>query len=70
MKSGWDALTRADPPLLTAKPVNPLTGSSRVAPAPGPDVGWVDSGGAPLRLSVPGNWILTYPQLADDAAPY
>lgn len=70
LKEGWNALTRARPPLLTTDPVNPLTGSARVAPAPGPDVGWVDSGAAPLRLSVPAAWILAYPQLADDAAPF
>lgn len=70
LSAGWDALTRATPPLLTTDPVNPLTGSARVAPTPGPDVGWVDSGAAPLRLSVPAAWILAYPQLADDAAPF
>ena len=70
LKEGWKVLTRARPPLLTTEPVNPLTGSARVAPAPGPEVGWVDSGAAPLRLSVPAAWILAYPQLADDAAPF
>ena len=70
LKEGWRALTRAKPPLLTTDPINPLTGSARVAPAPGPEIGWVDSGAAPLRLSVPAAWILAYPQLANDAAPF
>jgi len=70
LSSGWNALTRASPPLLTADPINPLTGSAQVAPAPGPDVGWVNSGAAPLRLSVPASWIAAYPQLVDDAAPF
>ena len=55
---------------MTTDPINPLTGSTRVAAIPGPDVGWVDNGISPLRLSVPAKWVVAYPQLADDAAPF
>ena len=70
ISENWRALTRTTPPLLTTDPINPLTGSTRVAAIPGPDVGWVDNGISPLRLSVPAKWVVAYPQLADDAAPF
>lgn len=70
LSAGWHALTGTQPPLLTEAPVNPLTGSTRVAATPGPDVGWIHVGNESLKLSVPRAWIHDHPRLAADALPF